>query len=299
MKAKEKKHVRGEALNLTVAALAITLVVLLSVGIHTCLGGESPNQADGMEDTPSLTIQKIRATRVTTGSLALCDKSHPFTESEVEEIEQDCVSLSLFALGGGLVPPLYTLSDPTLRLKPEAAVALSGLATALREAGHEATLLVTQGYLPYDGVGTSPYHSGYDLALSFAVVEEGKRRIIPLSQGEDDPLTRAAALWLVANRARFGFIPAEEGDSLRYVGHPHAAYMEMHKLSLSAYLAHLATYTKTAPLTYVIYGTTYTLYYEKADHGAAVFSLPLAPFSLSGDGKYGFVVCYLAEGGGG
>lgn len=287
-----RKWWRSEALYLASAAGLVICLVLSSLGIYACVSRETDNKADVMESAPG-GMQNIRATRVSGGSLALCDKAHPFSEYAVELIEQDCISLSLFTLGG--LEPFYRLAEPTIRLNREAAISLFLLSQALAEAGHTTRLYIQLGYLPYDGIGESPYHTGYEVSLAFLTEPQDGSRIVPLSQAEDDPSTRSATLWLIANRARFGWVLGQETDALRYVGLPHAAYMEMHQLSLSAYLALLATHTVDSALTYTIYGKQYTLYYRPSDHGAAVFLIPNAPFSLSGDGSKGFIVCYVSS----
>ena len=121
---------RSEALYLASAAGLVVLIVFLSLGIHACIGNEQGNKADGMDESPSATHTQIRATRLAAGSLILCDKAHPFSEDEVEEIEQDCISLSLFAFGAS-DPPLYALEKPNIRLQKEAAISLAALAQAL------------------------------------------------------------------------------------------------------------------------------------------------------------------------
>ena len=288
-----RKWWRNEALYLSLAAGAIVFAVLLSVGIHACLGRESTGKVDGMGDGPNGSVLSLRATRVYQGSLILCDSSHPFDEDAVEALLQDCVPLTLFSLGA-LDTPLYALASPSICLQSEAAISLSRLASALAAQGHAPRLLIEMGYLAYDGIGESPFHTGYDITLSFLIEDDEGVHTIPLSKAGDTPETRAAALWLLANRARYGWIAGTSENSLRYVGHPHASYIESHQLTLEAYLALLRAYTSAQPLIYTIYGTTYTLYYKRADHGAAIFTIPNAPFSLSGDGDKGFIICYVS-----
>lgn len=278
----------GEILNAVVAIAVLVAAVAIAFGIHACRrAGTDPTVPDTPADTPpvpEIVYTTVHLNEVTAGNLALCDADHPWSEAAVDRVEMQTVSLSLFTMGGGPLP--YLLSDPNVRLQSEAAMAFSALAKAFSAACPSVRLTVTAGYLPYAGTAGDPHHTGSVVALSF--LAEGT--VVSLSAGEDDPLTRTAALWLSAHLSAYGFVRGT-GETVRYVGAPHATYMESHQLSLGEYLSRLRGYTEDAPLKMTDGGAEYLLYYVTASHGSATVRVPdNAYFSVSGDGTGGFVV---------
>ncbi len=293
----QDSKLKTDIFNMSVFASILVLVVFLILALRSCDTKKEDIPADTAGDSPPYTglTHTVRCHDTHRGTLILCNPSHPWTEDEVEGVEQGCVCLSLYSCGDA-GKPLFDLATPTLRMAGMASEAFCRLASAVQQAGFLPTLRVEQAYLPYDGKGVSPFHTGYTVSLSYVVSEGGTSVSIPLSQGESDPRTRPLALWLVANQATFGFIQETDAqDALRYVGVPHAAYMDAHMLSLADYLTLLRSHTSASPLVYTLRGITYSLFYVKSDHGAAMLTLPLSSFSLSGDGDEGFVILVVTS----
>lgn len=105
--------------------------------------------------------------------------------------------------------------------------------------------------------------------------------------------------WMKDNAARYGFVilsPEETGKThygFRYVGVPHASYMEENELTLAAHLEAIRNHTPDTPLSVVIDGVHYAMYYVEAT-GGDMTAVPIlkdaASFEISGDNAGGFIV---------
>jgi len=150
---------------------------------------------------------------------------------------------------------------------------------------------------------TSDHHTG--LAVNLKVLkpgEPGKRENISLRPTEFD--------WLKAHCAEYGFVlrydaskaditgVADEPNHLRYVGVPHATYMNKHNLCLEEYLELLRSSHKyeDTPLEINAGEKDYLVYYVAANTTAGAFtSIPVPPasegtYTISGDNMNGFIV---------
>lgn len=108
--------------------------------------------------------------------------------------------------------------------------------------------------------------------------------------------------WLKANASDYGFIiipPEETGRrhyGFRYVGAPHASYMEENELSLAAYLELLRTSHDVDTgdaLSVTADGVRYSVYYV-TNMGGDMTSVPIpadaVSYTISGDNAGGFIV---------
>lgn len=105
--------------------------------------------------------------------------------------------------------------------------------------------------------------------------------------------------WFDANCAKYGFIMSGESGYFRYVGTPHAEYMQKNRLSLSAYLALLKQYSFEKPLAVAdSSGTLWNLYYTPVSKGASteVKIKDNAVYVISGNNRDGFVVASRDKG---
>lgn len=105
--------------------------------------------------------------------------------------------------------------------------------------------------------------------------------------------------WFDANCAKYGFIMSGESGYFRYVGTPHAEYMQKNRLSLSAYLALLKQYSFEKPLAVAdSSGTLWNIYYTPVSKGALteVKIKDNAVYVISGNNRDGFVVASRDKG---
>lgn len=110
-----------------------------------------------------------------------------------------------------------------------------------------------------------------------------------------DHLSKKSAYydWFDANCAKYGFVMSGESGYFRYVGCPHAEYMQKNRLSLSAYLKLLKEYSFENPLAFAdASGTLWNVYYTPAAQGAQtdVKVKDNAVYVISGNNRDGFVV---------
>ncbi len=147
--------------------------------------------------------------------------------------------------------------------------------------------------------GYSEHHTG--LAVDFKVMSN--KATVSMRDTEYE--------WLEENCTKYGFVfrydgskasltgIADEPYHLRYVGVPHATYMNEYTLCLEEYLEKLRTehsYDKT-PLEITAGEKEYLVYYVAANtaEGATFTSIPVPPtsegtYSISGDNMNGFIV---------
>lgn len=143
--------------------------------------------------------------------------------------------------------------------------------------------------------GHSEHHTG--LAVDFATWDQA-------AQTAGDFTGAGTQAWLLDNAWRYGFIQryppekrgitgiAYESWHFRYVGIPHAWYMQQYGLVLEEYLELVRGYSAESPLSFRVDGDFYQVYYCR---GLEV-KLPLdGSFTISGDNMDGFIVTLLVE----
>jgi len=105
--------------------------------------------------------------------------------------------------------------------------------------------------------------------------------------------------WFDANCAKYGFIMSGESGYFRYVGTPHAEYMQKNRLTLSAYLVLLKNYSFEEPLAVAdSSGTLWNIYYTPASQSALteVKVKENSVYVISGNNRDGFVVAARDKG---
>lgn len=142
--------------------------------------------------------------------------------------------------------------------------------------------------------GHSDYHTGRTFDM-FRMSSEGDISYF-------DPSGDCA--WFAENAGKFGFIvryPAGKDEvtgekarayTYRYVGVPHAEYMNANGLCLEEYISELKKHTKDKPLEITSGDTAYSVYYVKAE-GDTTCDIPVPDdkmYTISGNNSDGFIV---------
>jgi len=139
MEREEKRGLRADALNLSVAAVILVLVLGATVGVRALIGGEKRGSADptyGLGEAGGAE-GSVRADAVSAGCLAVCDDAHPWNENQADGVAQNLIPLRCVGNRS------YTVGDPSLSLHPEAAEALARLSRDLSAYAPGVTLCVT------------------------------------------------------------------------------------------------------------------------------------------------------------
>ena len=114
----------------------------------------------------------------------------------------------------------------------------------------------------------------------------------------------SADAWFEENAGNYGFIvryPEGKSESTgenprtytyRYVGVPHASYINTNKLCLEEYIAEVKGHTNENPLEITANGHDYSVYYIAAEEeGTTAVSVPAdKTYTISGDNDGGFIV---------
>ncbi len=182
------------------------------------------------------------------------------------------------------------LSSSSLLLSREARIALDLLCKDYAKSDSTGKLLV---YSAYSGICEDAL-SGHSIALKY----------ISNSKVSEIDSIATAKKFLSEQASSYGFIKrykSEYADSTgvgangfehfyRYVGIPHAVFMERHSLSLEEYLCYIKQYTSTH--LYVRHGDfEYEIYYVPATSDTTKISVPKNDsYTISGNNHDGFIV---------
>ncbi len=182
------------------------------------------------------------------------------------------------------------LSSSSLRLSAEASEALDLLCQAYSKIDGNGNFLVTEAY----SSSTADGESGQSVRLKY----------IRSSTVSDISSVATAADFIAAKHADYGFIeryaeenelytgvPSEGIENLyRYVGVPHAVFMERHGLSLEEYLFYVKQYTDEH--LYVTCGNMeYEIYYAPCSGDNTVIQIPkYESYTVSGNNNDGFII---------
>ena len=143
--------------------------------------------------------------------------------------------------------------------------------------------------------GHSEHESGY--SLDFSLYEDGV-------QSDYDGTGEYA--WINENCSHYGYVLRYTEDKqdttgiqaepwhYRYVGQPHAAYMQENNVCLEEYLTLLKNYSADVPLSVTNWdGEIYQVYYVAADTAADSTYVMVPPdkkYTISGNNSDGFIV---------
>lgn len=321
------KELRKSPKGLIACGIVAVLLILGAYGIQRILGGVSPIQP---EDSAAESSSEVDIPIPSETSAA--DENKIIYSYEAlfrTEISRGALVLvnreySINDLNEGLVKVYehrgehFTVKDTEVQLLEECVTALDALTTGFYEATGHADLQVITGYrdqayqqklynnrdtsLPMleqtPAAGHSEHETG--LAIDVNLYNQG---VTATFDGTGD------YAWVAEHCADYGFIPrytaenaeltgfAAEPWHFRYVGKPHAEYMQEHVLCLEQYLKLLQDYTYEGEHLQLhdAAGNLYESYYVPAasEDASEVVEIPVPanrPYTLSGDNYSGFIV---------
>lgn len=256
-------------------------------------------------EKPSYVTVSLSSTDMYTGSLIEVNSQCPYSykvASLYTPTELDKLSFSeLSELGWSSLytnkSGLYLLRSRLIYLKTEAYTAFNLMMTNFVAKTGNRDVQVRYGYQLVNA--STDATSLSDERVSGLVVEinvyteEGSFSI--------DHISKKSAYydWFDANCAKYGFVMSGESGYFRYVGTPHAEYMQKNRLSLSAYLKLLKSYSFEEPLAVSdSSGQLWNLYYTPASQGALteIKVKDNSVYVISGNNRDGFVVAARDKG---
>lgn len=289
-----------------------------SVKVPESTAPESTKTSDSLESSapettaapttpeqPKHVTVSLSSTDMYTGSLIEVSAQNPYsykvaslyTPTELDRLSSSELAelgwSSLYTNKSGL----YLLRSRLIYLRSEAYTAFNLMMTAFVGKTGNRDVQVRYGYQLVNA--TTDATSLSDERVSGLVVEinvyteEGSFSI--------DHISKKSAYydWFDANCAKYGFIMSGESGYFRYVGTPHAEYMQKNRLTLSAYLTLLKQYSFEKPLAVAdSSGTLWNIYYTPASQGALteVKVKDNSVYVISGNNRDGFVVAARDKG---
>lgn len=274
----------------------------------TVLSSDSEKPSDGS----SIYVSEMTDNeKINSGSLIIVND-----KTEYKGNEDDLVSVYDVREEAGA--NFYSVLDRDVKIRKDAAQALNSMLKAFnKETGHK-DIQVDSGYRSvksqqeiYDSTenkdsvakpGFSDYHTGYSVDLN--VVDDDGNGLDFDGTGDFE--------WFAKNCYKYGYVvrfPEGKEDKtgldyrpwhFRYVGVPHAYYMEENDLCLEEYVEKLKTFVyNESHLNFENYdGTKYEIYYYPQDDTASgtVLAVPSdSEYIISGNNTDGFIVTVLSE----
>lgn len=202
------------------------------------------------------------------------------------------------------------LIGTSVLMQKEAYTALGTVNQMLNDAYPECNIFLAAGYSE-DGSGTRcsgkdesadedclfDHSTGYGMDLWYALKkEDGQLVSCQFNDGMAAGYTPVLFPAMIGN----GFIQSHRLSSggvterlrhFRYVGVPHAAYIQENNLTVESYLAMVRLHDRNNPLVVLSGGTRYTVWFCRADGGNASILVPEGrDCSIVSDGAEGYVV---------
>lgn len=202
------------------------------------------------------------------------------------------------------------LIGTSVLMQKEAYTALGTVNQVLNDAYPECNIFLAAGYSE-DGSGTRcsgkdesadedclfDHSTGYGMDLWYALKkEDGQLVSCQFNDGMAAGYTPVLFPAMIGN----GFIQSHRLSSggvterlrhFRYVGVPHAAYIQENNLTVESYLAMVRLHDRNNPLVVLSGGTQYTVWFCRADGGNASILVPEGrDCSIVSDGAEGYVV---------
>ncbi len=287
--AEQQKRRKLGALVIAVTAilLALTLVVLAVGSIVIAIAGPENDPKNSDDGADYITTTLDAATQLNTGDLLLLDSEHPYSGSAPDAVLfYNHESRPKNEENGHI----YTIFGTTkLAATDDTVVAFHAMVRDFYAAIGDDDLILSQAY---------DLNSGNQPAQVYMTAAA-----IQLDYYSDFDTRKTASIygvedyqWIYDNAAKYGFVRASsaEGEEniFRYVGQPHATYMQKNNLTLSAYLELLRTKTHRDPLkaSAEVDGQTlsYNIYYVSANDTAYV--PPHGNYTVSGDNLGGYII---------
>jgi len=226
------------------------------------------------------------------GELVLIDASHPYSADKAGEV----VRVKSYNVNGfaAVLTSKTTLNFVALRKMQEMN---SDMQTALNVTY---LLCIQAGYLTNEELTDlhTNYPGEYPEAAGESDLHTGRAATVSVFTGAMNYPFRNSAVtnvagWVEENAHKYGYImgnDVNENAKLRYVGVPHATYMQANGLDLAGYLAKLQDGEKLQITDHQ--DLTWTVYRVEASEGASSeIQVPTGmTYSISGDNDGGFIV---------
>ncbi len=288
-----KKRFAAVLVGVTALLLAIALIVLMVASIATAvLRGKQTEEPSGDEGDTGNKIPNGYTTTtadpawLNSGDLLFIDGAHPYTGTP--EVAAFAASRPVDESGN----KLYSMLDIiNFKLTANASAALNAMVTDFWEETGDTNLWVTKAH-----DASSPYHAlGTAVTLAYSSGEQGAEK---LSVYNVDTYK-----WLYKNAHKYGFVMASENEGeeniFRYIGIPHASYMNANTKTFSEYLTLLQTKTTASkPLSIQIKGADgntviHKMYYIAP--GTEVIVPEKNAYTVSGDNMGGYIITVGAK----
>ncbi len=293
---------------IVIAALTLLALVLLLVIIIASVGNDPSGIGPGGDlgdlfdsNKIDFTDTAVTAEQLSHGSLLLANASHPYSAPA----NANFVNIAQYRNDNGHSQDnfLYSIGDiNNFKLEAEAMEYAHNMLTDLRNETNNDCIMISGAYGKDDS--SKDLHTGYTMVLTVTGAAE------PYLADESNKVLND---WLLANAHKYGFVvryPADKTDAtgvsdytyaFRYVGIPHAHYMQANNLCLEEYVELLKKDydSQKKLLTIKVDDKEYGVYYQscRADDSIKVpENIPnpdgtsAYPYTLSGTNDGGVVV---------
>ena len=269
---------------------------------------ETSSAEEDLEGVPEEELYRFEEGQLRRGDLILVNAEHEYSFEDNPDSTLAMVAAArgfYYPIGDGdamLQERIMPFMDEMIRACGEAlGTADTGISSAYRSLKDQQSIwdqyeeLYGEGYCEkYVAVpGFSEHHTGLAADMS-----------IYYGDGFEDSFSGSQnAAWMDEHCADYGFVRryrSEKADitgynneawHFRYVGLPHAYYMETQGLCLEEYIDELRSYSKDDPLMVSCPAGTFRIWFTKSD----VIRKPEGEFTVSGNNVDGYVVTETAE----
>lgn len=284
-KDQNKKKTTLTVIIATACLLAIALIFLLVFTIVTAIANKQPDE----EETP---VANIGATEVITlaeaqlyeGTLLTLDDEHPYMGSAnmvlMKDIErpQTVGGTNAYTIGG-----MSTLCGTAESIR-----ALNSMIEGFYKATHDDNIYVANAHNSEAGAAQDAvYVSGNAFELKYFSAAESE------DWSKKDTIYGVEIYkWIYNNAHKYGFITmSAEGEGsnvFRFVGTVHATAIKNGNLTFNSYIESVRSATPETPLTVLVGGSVYGVYYLGPESGHKV---PVNyAYTISGDNLGGYII---------
>jgi hypothetical protein len=290
LETQKKRKITFYCICVTLALIAVMLVILAVFGVVTLIVNNSSNEPAGQEIQVSIgaTIPStFDADQLYSGTLLILDDNHKYQGKTEFIILRNAENRPKTSTGGHAYSILSKGATDELdfRGSPEAVDALHLMIKEFYMAKGDDNLCIVNAFTKANADTIDPiYASGNSFAFNYYFEYPGEDKSI---YGVDK------YSWIYNNAHKYGFINVETGEEsgsnvFRYVGIPHATYMRTKKLDLEAYIELLKSATPEAPLLTKIGKYTYASYFI-ADGADQVVPADYN-YTVSGNNSDGYII---------
>ena len=244
-----------------------------------------PDNTQGVENTEidaqPITVN-VDKSALYKGSLILIDSEHP-NNSSAPALKIMSESRTVFGTNsnGKNIVSYYVASMTETLLEEKALEAFNAFADDYYKATDNVDLYVSKAYAE----GDTNHSMGTLVDLRMWLGNDTFFNI-------DDAKYTSEYEWIMSNCYKYGFIPnadTDHGHCFRYVGIPHAVYMQSHSIGLKDYVALLKRENLTITTDS---GEKYEVYYINFTGDVVSIPIPSADtsYDISGDNSGGLIV---------